>query len=531
MLLNKAVSESLSKTITGFKGIIAHFFIIGAIYGIIINVLFKIVIAVTAKKIPLARKTQMENIIKKNPYDLINIPEIRPYLIFIIVLIGISFILQFIGTIKVSKVYIRAKKNKYQTFGKARFAETDEVLKTGLHGPGIVFGKIKRKLITKPSNIEGHTLIVGGTGTGKSRGIVIPSLMMWQGSAIVMDIKGELSKITSEKRKIKGNNIYIFNPEGESDCYNPIALCNSIDNAQELARTLIPLPDRGENFWCQSAQAIFSSFIFEGAKKGYTLSEIAENICTTPINKLIENCKNNSIREVRILASIAYDMPDEALGGVMAELKSKLITIATDENIRRVTQKSDWTPETLEHNSTIYLKVSEHLLEQYKDLWTVIINQILRYLSKRKEKKNPPILIALDELPRLGEIKGLTNALATLRSRNVHILGVIQSMAQLDEIYNQNQRKIIADNCRFKLVLSATDPETQKYFSDLAGQKTAMAKGVTVGASFLPNISSHEQGVPLVRPEQWANLDKPILFAPKLQPLPINLAFWDKEKF
>lgn len=433
------------------------------------------------------------------------------------------------GIIKISK---RLKPKPSNTFGKARFSELNEVLNEGLQGCGIVLGKIKNKLITKPSTVEGHTLVVGGTGTGKSRGVVIPSLLIWKGSAIVIDIKGELSKITRKKREQLGNKIYIFDPESEDGaCYDPIKECNTIDNAQELARTLIPLPQSGEVFWSQSAQAILSAYVFEGALKGDKLSDIAEKLCTTPITELVEHCRNHETREVRLLCSIAYDMPEKTLGGVMSELKSKLITIATDTNIRRATRQSDWSAENLEHGATVYLKVSEHLLDQYRELWNLIISQTLRYLSQREENKNPPILIAIDELPRLGKIKGLTNALATLRSRNVHILGVIQSMAQLDEVYNANQRKIIADNCRFKLVLSATDPETQKYFSNLAGQMTALAKGITVGAGFVPNMSKHEQGTPLVRPEEWANLEKPILFAPKLQPTQVDLAFWDKENF
>lgn len=264
---------------------------------------------------------------------------------------------------------------------------------------------------------------------------------------------------------------------------------------------------------------------------GYKLSDIAETICTTPILKLVDHCQNSDIREVKILASITYDLPEKTLGGVMGELKTKLITIATDPNIRKATERSDWTPETLEQGATIYLKVSEHLLEQYRNLWTVIISQILRHLSQREDRKEPPILIALDEMPRLSKINGLTNALATLRSRNVHILGVIQSMAQLDKIYGKDDRKVIADNCRFKFILSATDPETQKYFSDLAGQKTAIAKGTTYGAGLVPNASRNEQGTPLIRPEEWANLDKPILLAPKLQPTQLTLAYWDKENF
>lgn len=439
---------------------------------------------------------------------------------------GIGFFIPIMALIVTFLLRKKRIKNT-EVFGNARFSKINELLNQGLVGDGIVFGKVNNKLICKPTTKEGHTLVIGGTGTGKSRGVVIPTLFKWSGSALVMDIKGEISNITSSYRERKGSKIYTFYPEGEGARYNPIALCNSIDNAQELARTLIPLPESGETFWAQSAQAILSAYVYEGAIKGYYLSDIAEKLCITPIEKLINHCKESEIREVRLLCSVAYDMPEETLGGVMAELKSRLITIATDSNIHRATSGSDWTPETLENNSTIYLRVSEHLLEQYRDLWTVILNQVLRYLSTRSEGKIP-ILLTLDEMPRLGKIEGLTGALATLRSRNVHILGVIQSMAQLDEIYEENNRKIIADNCSYKLVLSATDPDTQEYFSKLSGTSTIYTQNIS---NKNRKISYNQTESKLIKPEEWARLRKPILFAPRLQPTEIDLAFWDKEGF
>jgi len=512
LILNNLLAKSLSKIVKGFWGTLVHFFIMGYIYRTIINGL-----------VPLLEKLGMLFF----PAD----PETAGQLSMLIYLLLWPFtgILQVVGTFKAHKIYKGEQQNAHQTFGKARFSDSSEVEKAHLNGPGVVFGKQKRQLVTKPPHVEGHSLIVGGTGTGKSRGIVIPSLLLWEGAALVMDIKGELSRITSQRRKLFGP-VYIFNPEGDGDCYDPIQFCKTVEQAQEIARTLVPLPVKGEPFWSQSAQAILSAFIFEGAAEGARLADIAEKLCTTPIYDLVEHCREHDLREVRLLASICYDLPEKVLGGVIGELKSKLITIATDPNIRKATSRSDWTPASLEEGATIFLKVSEHLLEQYRDLWTVIISQVLRHLSQREERKDPPILIALDELPRLSKINGFTNALATLRSRNVHIVGVIQSMAQLDKLYGRDDRKVIADNCRFKLVLSATDPETQKYFSDLAGQRTAMAKGVSSGSGWLPNVSRSEQGIPLIRPEEWAHLEQPILLAPKLQPVKLDLAFWDQEK-
>jgi type IV secretion system protein VirD4 len=538
VILDKLVSKFLSKIVSGKIGMLVHVIVMYIVYlnfisSLLTSAVFGL-LGLVGLHIPADYGVGLMTSITKSITGY-NVPVkvstgFLPMLGTVISsIIGILlFIVFIIGSIKVWPVYKAAaaeKKAASQPFGNSRFSELNEIISAGLQGAGIVFGKMKGKLITKPSTVEGHTLIVGAPGTGKSRGVAIPSLLLWQGSAVVMDIKGELSKITSERRKQYGK-VFIFNPESETgDCYDPILQCGTIDGAQELARTLVPLPkDSKDPFWIQAAQALLSAFIFEGAKTGGKLCSIAKTLCMTPITDLIEHCYNSDIEEVRLLASIAYDMPEKTLNSVVSELKTKLITLATDKNIARATSKSDWTPETLEFGATIYLKVSEHLLEQYRELWTVIISQLLRFLSKRNEYKQPPILIMLDEMPRLSEIKGLTSALSTLRSRNVHIMCIIQSMAQLDMIYGKDQRKVIADNCSFKFVLSASDPETQKYFSDLAGQKTSYSKSYGGGGR-----SESEQGTPLILPADWAHLDKPILLSMKLQPAKLDLAFWDKE--
>lgn len=446
-----------------------------------------------------------------------------------IVLVGMGYIgiAAMLGPWLPGAAAIHRERRRPSTFGDARFSTLPELVKAGLVGsPGVVFGRKDAKLIEKPELVEGHVLIVGGSGTGKSRGVAIPTLLRWPGAALVIDIKGELSRITSERRE----RVYVFDPENGGHGYDPLLECRTVDGAQELARTLIPESPKGEPFWTKSAQGIFAAAILDAAHTGGKLCDVAERVCVTPPELLIEQLQNSSIRGTRILSSIGVGMPEKTLGGVMAELRSKLLTLASDEGIAQATSHSDFTAATIEDGATVYIRISEHLLTQYKELWAVIINQILRHLAKRPEKAFPGVLILLDELPRLGEIPSLTDALATLRSRNVHIVSIIQSMAQLDLIYGQDRRKVIADNCRYKLVLSASDPETQRYFADLAGQQTVLSKGITVGAGWVPNMSRNESGVHLIRPETWARLEKPILLANGLQPTQIDMAFWDLDK-
>jgi len=319
LVLNNLVAKTLSKVFKGTFGTIVHFFVMGFIYRMIMKVLYGAIMTGGNFLFSKEQQAELELLSKQDPTAIFKEPKIIGIFIVLGIIYIVLMILQWVGTAKASKIYKQARDRKYQTFGKARFSEVDEVIKAGLQGAGIVFGKMGRKLITKPPKVEGHSLIVGCTGTGKSRGIVIPSLLMWQGSAIVMDIKGELSKITAERRAKYGK-VYIFNPEGEGACYDPVRICSTVDQAQDLARTLIPLPEKGEPFWSQSAQAILSAFVYEGAVKGYKLTDIAERLCTSPITELVEHCRNHEIREVKILASITYDLPEKTLGGVMGEL-------------------------------------------------------------------------------------------------------------------------------------------------------------------------------------------------------------------
>ncbi|MGF7033393.1 type IV secretory pathway TraG/TraD family ATPase VirD4 [Paenibacillus mucilaginosus] len=342
----------------------------------------------------------------------------------------------------------------------------------------------------------------------------------------MVDIKGELTRITSECR----GKVYVFDPEEALHAYDPILECQTLDGAQELARALIPEPLEGEPVWAQSAQGIFAAAVLEAAHTGDKLCQVAERVCMTPLPQLIEELQNSAVRGSRLLSSVGVGVPEKTLGSISMELKSKLLTLAADEGIARATSRSDFRPAALEEGATIYIRVAEHMLAQYEELWTVIIGQMLRHLSKRPEKALPGVMVLLDELPRLGKLDKLTESLATLRSRNVHIISVIQSMAQLDLIYGQDSRKVIADNCRYKLVLGASDPETQEYFAGLAGQQTVHTKGVTIGSGWVPNYSMNETGVHLIRPEVWGRLEKPVLFAGGLQPTQLDLAFWDLDK-
>lgn len=454
----------------------------------------------------------------------------------LVFLIGYYFDLQMQSLLMLSSIaavvltasgYILHFREGRGTFGKSRFATLAEMKKSGLTGKkGIVLGKMKNTLIEKPPNIDGHILIVGGSGMGKSKSVAIPTLMRWEGAAICVDIKGELSEKTAHLRPGKS---YIFNPTLE-DChqYNPVQFVKDSQGAQEMARVLMP-EAKGANdpFWNRTAQSIFSAALLDGYYRGQNLKEIAQRVMVTPDAQLVQELMESFYPNVNVLAS-AGQLPEKTLGGVFGELRSHMVMLATDPGIERSTSRCDWTPDTLEEGATIYLSVPEHLLEQYKQIWTIIFSQVINHLSQREEGQYPPILVLMDEFAQLGQIPKFNNSLATLRSRNVHMMIFIQSMSQLDAIYEQTGRKIINDNCRYKLILGATDVDTQKYFSELSGNKTALS----VSDGHKRDLASKrysETGVPLIRPEEFAKLKAPILFSFRNYPAEVEQVWYDTD--
>lgn len=433
---------------------------------------------------------------------------------FILAIQGIGFLLK--------KLMEGPKPNNNGLLGKAKFSTAEDLKKNGLTGNGIVFGKVKGQLIEKPPTKDGHVLVMGGTGTGKSRGHAIPTLIRWKGTGLAIDIKGELNQLTSHIMPS-----IVFSTKAQKARYNPLDWIVEIEDVQEMGRNIFPKPEKGDPFWAQSAQAIFSAACWEFKGK-MSFSEVCQWLCSNPNEEIVKKLSGSSEMETKILISTVLNLKVETLGGIFAELRGKLATIAIDKNIQYATSRSDFSPNDIESNM-IFLEVAEHQIKQFGAVFTVIVGQFLRHLTRRAEHQNPPVLVLLDEFPRLGKMSEIVGGLATLRSRNVHLMLIIQSLSQLDSIYSKEERKVIVDNCGYKLVLNATDVDTQKYLSDMAGQTSAQIKSYSSDIKSI-RVNTQEQTVPLIRPEEFGILEKPILFPYGLRPIELERSFWDEDK-
>jgi type IV secretion system protein VirD4 len=388
---------------------------------------------------------------------------------------------------------------------------------------GVMFGTKNRNYIIKPETLDGHILAIGGSGSGKSSCIAIPSLWGWNERVFAIDIKGELYQQTAQYRP----NIMRFNPLDERALgYDPFYFLyhtnNPVQEARAIAQAIIPTsPDIKEPFWIESAQTILTGAILYFFSQGASFIEAMQEIQSTPPIELINLIFENGTNEARMHITPFIGMDSKTLYGITTELNRHIVSFATNKAlISSFSRKQCITPTHLERGADIYIQIPEYLLEQWPSLLTLIVNQFLNFFERRAEQNIPPILFLLDEFPRLGKIPAILNGLATLRSKKITICLFIQSLAQLDLIYGEHARKVIVDNCAYKAILEAKEAETQEYFSKLVGtyEKLKTTESEQYKA-YIPvkqssSTSTTTEDKRIIRPEEFANLYDIVLLTP-----------------
>ena len=201
-------------------------------------------------------------------------------------------------------------------------------------------------------------------------------------------------------------------------------------------------------------------------------SEILRKSVKDNVNEAITIIDNNSVENM-FLASFK-DMADETLSGISSEMMLHITLFATDQNVRYSLkeQAKKMNPRMLDEGKKIYLAINEEKLVAYYDLLQLILNQILSELERRPEASGP-ILFIIDELARVlsqGKLEKLLDGARTLRSRNVTLLLVSQSIEALMNAYSEHQVDDLISNCAYVAVLSASTMKTQEKIISWSGK-------------------------------------------------------------
>ncbi len=422
------------------------------------------------------------------------------------------FILMLIATVKIARKLYSFKKRKIR-FSTHRKAQ------------GIIFGKSHNMTCYSKHNSEGHCIVFGGSGVGKTSAVLIPTLQSWNGTSLCIDISGDI------ELNIHKDNKLIYEPESLNTIpYNAFYSIDTLKNEDEKNQALeklafLLMPDlepreasANARFFNDEGRKILTASLIALYHIGFDFCEICEKIMSSSYKELFaEIDKTENLNAIKFINSFEGASEQNTAGCKQAcDLAIKLF--ATNHYVRNsirrpLSNELSISPDKIE-SFNVFFVVSDSKLDLYAPLVHLVVSQALEFFSNRSTNADSStILFCLDEFVSFGRLE-ITPALRKLRKKKIRIMCLTQSLADIDLIYGHDERKAMLNNFAFKLVLSADDTDTQEYFAKLIGHKKTQRQSVSRNEKG-QTITKSEIKEYAIEPEELSRLgDQLILIYP-----------------
>jgi type IV secretion system protein VirD4 len=386
---------------------------------------------------------------------------------------------------------------------------------------GLLLGRRAGQLIGW--NDDRHVMTIAGSRAGKGVSLIIPNLLFYEGSALVIDPKGENAKATAGRRGKGpksggpglGQEVHVLDPFEVSGLatasFNPLAEIDlhSSDCAEDaglFADALITHPDHGEKHWTESAQALLRALILvaladaDPARRNLitvrrllmlTDDKIDEKLFEHPPSRgkitaqeaLLQILKEQSgpHRDICLgLAGHLEGMGENERGSVLSSAKTQTQWL-DDQRIKGVLSRSDFRMADLkEKRTTIYLCLPAMRMGTHARWLRLMILLALSVMERTKAKPPAPVLFVLDEFPVLGHIQAIETAAGLMAGFGVKLWVIVQNVGQLKQHYEKAWETFIA-NSGALTSFGVVDQESLKVLSEKLG-RMRMTEQVSTGA-------------------------------------------------
>lgn len=470
-------------------------------------------------------------------------------------------------------------KPKRELHGSARFANDAEIRKTGFLPTPQEEEKLKKKFPSEPPVIIGkhkgkflqfygnEFISIGApTRSGKGVSIVIPNLLTYPDSVVVLDIKMENWLLTAGFRA-KYQDVFLFAPkseDGRSHRYNPLDYIDRDDtkrmaDVQNIANIFYPADDPKDAFWQNQAQRIFTGlvlYMMETPNRPCSMAELIK--LTTPtsmplhewIPTIINERKstpiviNNETGETRVkelsvecieamMAYVNVDS-DNTRSSILATLMSPL-NVFTDPSVATATSHSDFRLDDVRKKKmTIYVGIQPNELSRFSKLLNVFFSQLInintRVLPEHDERLKYQCLVLLDEFTSLGRVDIIQKSIAYIAGYNVRLMPIFQSMSQVEDAYGRDGANAILSNIACQVEFTPTTIEQAEHLSKRLGTETVKGKSVSRnrGKGGGGSVSVSDQSRALMLPQELMEMgdeDQIIIFR-RTKPIKCEKAFY-----
>lgn len=342
----------------------------------------------------------------------------------------------------------------------------------------------------------GHFLTVGGTRSGKEASQIIPTLLHYPGSCVVVDPKGESYKATAGWRHLQGSRIIRiapFDEEGITDAFNPLDYVRDEADARTLAEVLIEREaNTGEGKFFENEAINFLTGVILFVTRYSTterrnLAEVRRYTVVRPRAEIIEFLERMAYDSHPVVSGAGQIALERAQAGggrdKLIELFRSMdaeVALWSGEGVQRATRSSDFNLTDLKSDIvTVYLEMPFRHMESHGAFLRAFFTQAADAMMDASAELETPVLFMIDEFPAMGHMDSLVTKLNHMYGYGARFWFFAQTLGQIQETYPDKWRQIM-ETAALKQFLNVRPPSTEIISKEL-GNKTVMQE--TIGHS------------------------------------------------
>ena len=442
-------------------------------------------------------------------------------------------------------VYLRSKNaKKYRhgmEYGSARWGNAKDIepFMAPKFADNIILTKTERLMMSNrppdPKNARNkNVLVVGGSGSGKTRFWLKPNLLQCHSSYVVTDPKGTIVLECGQAMLKNGYKVKILNTINfkKSMHYNPFSYVHSEKDILKLVTTLMTNTkgegSGGDPFWEKSERLLLTAFIaylhYEAPVEEQNFATLLEMLNTmqvleddeeyqNPVDLLFEDLAK---KKPNSFAGRQYKLYKLAAGktakSILISCGARLAPFDIQE-LRDLTMYDELQLDTLGDKKTALFLIMSDTDSTFNFLISMVYTQLFNLLCDKADdvyggKLPIHVRCLIDECANIGQIPNLEKLVATIRSREISACLVLQAKSQLKAIYKDNADTIIG-NMDSQIFLGGSEPGTLKDLSEMLGKETIDAYNTsdTRGNSPSYGTSYSKLGHELLSRDELAVLD------------------------
>lgn len=377
--------------------------------------------------------------------------------------------------------------------GAARWASEAETVRAGLRSKhGIVLGRAGGRLLIFGGSE--HVMLHAPTRSGKGVGLVIPNLLTWPDSLVVLDVKRENWEASAGFRATHGQTVLLFDPldpEGRTARFNPLGHIDRadpiavLDELQKIAVMLFTPPQNADPFWAEAARTGFigvGAYVAESEAIPFSLGAIYRELTQgEPRIRLPDAVRARAASGRPLSYGCVSAISDfcSASENTFASIKQTITSrmgLWLNPRVCAATDVSDFDLRDLRNQRiSLYLGVSPDNLTRVAPLYNLLLQQLVDLNTRERPspgKHQVQVLMVMDEFARLGHATVIAHGFSYVAGYGLRLLPVLQSPAQLRAEYGQDLAEEIVANCGVEVAFAPKELKVAQELSERLGYWT-----------------------------------------------------------